>query len=52
VFAAPAIRIEAVGETAEGSDWHVFPFVRKLLVTQVRLALFLFRSAGRGRSCR
>src|SRR6266567_2863007 len=23
VFAAPSIRIEAVGEIAEGSDWHI-----------------------------
>src|SRR5438045_555394 len=23
VFAAPSIRIEAVGETVEGSDWHI-----------------------------
>lgn len=32
VFAAPSIRIEAVGETVEGSDPHVFsPFVSQRL---------------------
>src|SRR6266566_4403073 len=27
VFAAPSIRIEAVGEIAEGSDRHMSPFI-------------------------
>src|SRR5207253_4066465 len=27
VFAAPSTRIEAVGETAKGSDWHKYPFI-------------------------
>src|SRR5438045_229470 len=26
VFAAPSIRIDAVGETVEGGDRHIFPF--------------------------
>jgi len=28
VFAAPLFRIQAVGETAEGSDRHIWPFKR------------------------
>src|SRR5947199_7987952 len=27
VFAAPSIRIESIGETFEGSDRHMFPFI-------------------------
>src|SRR5436190_16444197 len=27
VFAAPSIRIETIGETVEGSDRHMFPFI-------------------------
>src|SRR5438105_14554187 len=38
VFAAPSIRIEAVGETVEGSDRHMSPFcVSAFVVTPVRL---------------
>src|SRR5881409_2989101 len=39
VFAAPSIRIEPVGEIAEGSDWHRSP----LLSDVGRLLLFLSR---------
>src|SRR4029077_18665576 len=31
VFAAPSIRIEAVGKTVEGGDWHVSPFGQSVI---------------------
>src|SRR2546430_14967720 len=40
VFAAPSIRIEAIGEIAEGSDRHKSPFcVSVFVVTPVRPAM-------------
>src|SRR5437879_2498881 len=48
VFAAPLIRIEAVVETAEGSDRHMSSYNVQLLWLPVWLGLFLLGSCGRG----
>src|SRR6266700_1951813 len=43
VFAAPSIRLDAIGETVEGSDRHMFSFL-----SDVGRLLFFLRLGGCG----
>src|SRR5207302_242638 len=46
VFAAPLSRIEAVGETAEGSDWHMSSYCASASVVS-RSARIIFSRVSR-----
>jgi hypothetical protein len=45
MFAAASTCVEAVGETAEGSDWHVSSFSQSMIIS-----FYFFSGDGKGRS--